>query len=917
MSSKLTHGFCSYRFGLIAGFAMVALIFLGLIIAASLTVRQFQLAETDVRRSFETLRLVSSAQACSLRVRVHVRGYVISGEEAIAAEAKREALHLSQLLTELRQQAVWSPPQLDRLERLLREGQGYLEYVMALRQASPAEALKFVPGPRGDQLASQSAAELGAIEQEALARLQEAMSVTRQSAERLKWLVLVSAVAITSMLVTACLMVLRELNERRRLMERLERARDAALTLARKRTDFLANMSHEIRTPMNGIIGTSDLLLQTPLNRDQRELAETIRYSADALLAIVNDILDFSKIEAGKMAIDASDFELRTLVEQAVETVAATAARKSLEIVTLVYRDVPEQARGDAGRLRQVLLNLISNAVKFTDKGEIVIRVTKLDETESGVTLRFSVTDTGIGVPKEAQADIFEAFTQADASRSRRFSGTGLGLAISKRLVSLMGGEIGVESEPGKGATFWFTIELEKAGTGQPPSTYELWFGIRVLVLDDNATNRTVIAQQLTDFGLFCEVVADAQEAMAALREAAASGNPYRVAFLDLQMPTMDGLSLLRQIRADKQFAELSCILLATPPAPSAAELARMGASACVTKPVRVSALKDSLRLALGKHKPERATPSSTPLPPREALPEAAPEANGKLILLVEDNVINQQVAERMLESLGYRVVIAANGREALALAEAQPLDAILMDCHLPEMDGYAATRRIREQERAAGRRRVPIVAVTANALSGERERCLSVGMDDYLAKPFKLAELDSLMQRLFCRGAGGSQRPSAEAEPDPPLLDLTIFRVGTGIGASGAGAAEFARQIIATFLQDVAAQLRQMRVASELQDGAMMRALAHRLYGSAAQLGALRLAQALRRIEKATDAADGLCQLQAAEEIFDATRSAFAEGLPQSLWETLDERDESKAASELPSASASLAQGGPLPKRA
>ncbi len=911
MLSKLIHGFCSYRFGLIAGFATVASMLLGLIVASSLTVHQFQVAETDVRRSLETLRLVSSAQASSLRVRIHVRGYVITGQDKIAAEAKRETRHLSQLLTELRQQAVWSPPRLERLEQILQEGQSYLEYVIALRQTAPAEALKFVPGQRGDRLASQAAAELDAIEREALVRLQEAMNVTRQSTERLKWLVLVSAIVIIALLVTAYLMVMRELDGRRQLTIQLERARDAALALARKKSDFLANMSHEIRTPMNGIIGTSDLLLKTTLTAEQKDLAETIHCSAQALLVIVNDILDFSKIEAGKLTFESSDFDLRATVEQAVETVAADAWKKALELVTLVYRDVPERLRGDVGRLRQILLNLVGNAVKFTDRGEVVVRVTKQAETATGVTLRFSVTDTGIGIPKARQAEIFEAFTQVDSSRSRRFGGTGLGLAISKRLVNLMGGDIGVESEVGKGSMFWFTATFEKVDPSQPPSTYELWFGLRALVVDDNATNRTVIAQQLTDFGLFCDEVSDAQEALSVLREAVQAGQPFRVALLDAQMPTIGGLSLLEHIRADEQLRELPCILLTSLPLVEHQEMLRLGATACVRKPVRTGALKEALRLVLALPRVKLPEPSpADPAPGGRHLHPAAQEqpkpskavwrqnTAQKLVLLVEDNTVNQQVTRRMLETLGYRVVIAANGLEALTRVQTDRPDVILMDCQLPEMDGYTAAMHIRKDESASGTgRRTPIIAVTANALADERDRCLAAGMDDYLAKPFRLADLEQMLQRLCGAGAppnnnrsstaGGSAlagTPAAASRPDANLLDVTAFRLGTATLTGGPAAAALGRRIVATFVADVTNQLQQMRIAMERREETTVRTLAHRLCGSAAQLGAQQLAQALRCIEKAPDTTDWPQQIRAVEAIFEATRDAFADVLQQLL---------------------------------
>jgi two-component system sensor histidine kinase/response regulator len=891
---------------LMAGFALVVLIIGGLAVACSNLVRQLRAAEARVARSLKILHLTADAREAALRVRLHVRGYVITGKETYVEEASQQVFQIQRILLQLHAEVGDHPSQREyvrQLEQVILEGKDYLDWVIALRRTNREAAFEVVPGPKGNALAERMDQPLEAIVQTEQKQLEAALALARSSAEALEWLILASVGVIAALLVVAYFIVARELDKRRTLLSQLEYARDAALTLARRQSDFLANMSHEIRTPMNGIMGTSELLLRTPLAPNQKDLAETIRYSAESLLVIINDILDFSKIEAGKLDFQVSDFDLRATVEQAVETVAATARKKSLELVTLVYRDVPEQLRGDAGRLRQVLLNLVGNAVKFTDRGEVVVRVTKQAETETHVTLKFSVTDTGIGIPRELQENIFEAFAQVDASRSRRFGGTGLGLAISKRLVQMMGGEIGVESEVGKGSTFWFTATLEKAEAGQPLSTYEMWFGLRALVVDDNTTNRTVLAQLLTDFGMFCEVVASPEEALAALREAVAQGDPFRVALLDAHLPAVDGLSLIQRIRGEKTFDTLACILLTLPPLPDPDEIQRMGATACLAKPVRMMALKEALRTALGKPRPRSpktnsqetprptiTTPTSIPRPD-VAQPRGAPPQGGqpKTVLLVEDNVINQQVACRMLEILGYQVCVAVNGFEALERLQTQPPDAILMDCHLPEMDGYTATQRIREQERTLGRH-VPIIALTANALAGERDRCLAAGMDDYLAKPFRMKDLEEVMQRVL--GAASQPTPAAQlehrtgeiptenAESEAALLDADAFWIGTGITPGSHGAQQLAQQIIATFQSDVADQMQELRAAMERQDAKEVRAIAHHLYGSAAQLGARRLARALKRLEKAPDASTWAAQLRVVEEVSAATSRAFDEAL-------------------------------------
>jgi len=894
----------------VAGFVSVILIIGGLAVVCANLVRQLQAAEAQVARSLEVLHLTADAREAALCTRLHVRGYVITGKETYAAEAAQQVFQIQHILSQLRARVGDHPSQrehLQQLEQTLLEGKEYLDWVITLRRTNREAAFEVVPGPKGNALAERMDQPLEAMVQIEQQQLSEALALARSSAEALKWLIITSVGIVAALLVVAYFIVARELDERRRLLSQLEYARDAALTLARRQADFLTNMSHEIRTPMSGILGTSELLLRTPLTPNQKDLAETIRHSAESLLVIINDILDLSKIEAGKLSFEARNFDLRATVEQAVETVAPTARKKSLELVTLVYRDVPEQLCGDAGRLRQVLLNLVGNAVKFTDKGEVVVRVKKQAETETHVTLQFSVTDTGIGIPKELQENIFEAFAQVDTSQTRRFSGTGLGLAISKRLVQMMGGEIGVESEVGKGSTFWFTATFEKADTVPSPSTYEMWYGLRALVVDDNATNRTVLAQLLTDFGLFCEVVASPEEALAALHEAAEQGDPFRVALVDAHLPTLDGSALIQRIRREKAFDTLACILLASPPLPNPDELQQVGAVACLAKPVRMTSLKEALRTAFGKSSAPATQTTSQNLPraPLTALgntsqaeaaqltQETLQDNRPKTVLLVEDNVINQQVARRMLEVLGYQVRVATSGREAIEQVRSQTPDVILMDCQLPEMDGFTATRHIREQERTQGHR-VPIIALTANALAGERERCLSAGMDDYLAKPFKIKDLEEVMRRVL-EGAAPSQQ-TVSAKPTPPtketlvendnrkptLLDIEVFRIGTGITTESQSARQLARQIVTTFQSDVAAQLQKLSVAIERQDAKTVRTIAHRLYGSAAQLGACQLAHVLKHLEKTSDAGLWAEQFRVVEELFAATSRAFEETLQQ-----------------------------------
>ena len=802
------------------------------------------------------------------------RAYLLTGDDYFLRQHRASfdsARHQLRLLAGLTDGKTAHRARMRRIAELLMRADSIGRVTIEVRRTRGLQAAAALVASRvGHNVVQEVETAVRTVEIVEQENLSMALDVARQRAERARNIAIASAVLALLLLPAAAFIVWKDLLARRRSARQLRHATRDAEAATKAKSEFLASMSHEIRTPLNGVIGMTELALDTDLTPTQRDYLQTARSSAESLLRLLNDILDFSKIEAGRLDLEATPFPLRDVIGETLRTLSVRAEQKKLQLAYRVLPSVPDILVGDPGRLQQVLINLVGNAIKFTERGEIVVVVESQALSGSETTLHVSVKDTGIGIPPDRTRAIFDLFSQADSSTTRRFGGTGLGLTISEQLVKLMGGSIWVESEVGKGSTFHFTLRL---GVGEqaalPRASLEQLDGLRVLVVDDHPTNRFILEETLSHWHMR-PVSADGGEAgIQMARDAAKAGAPVQVAILDFIMPGIDGYQLAEVLVRERLLPGSSIIFLSSDNQPgNAAKRAALGITRSLMKPVKQSELLDAILTAAAGHAPPSPAAASKP----------TSRWSGARVLVVEDNEVNQRVARGLLEKRGIEVVIANNGREAVDLlaGDRDRFGLVMMDVEMPVMDGVEATKEIRHRE--GGGARVPIVAVTAHALAEEKERCERAGMDLCLTKPLRSVDLDEALDR-FLGVATAASAPGAQQVLDERRA------LGQEMLAIVDGDRDLLAIIAAEYLKQTPPLLEELTEAVERSDAVAVSKVAHRLKGSSLQLAGTRVGAVAGHLEDQARAgnlaqANALLQdLQAAMNDFAVAVRAAADG--------------------------------------